>query len=152
MAGPSNARNGLTRRRLLWVMGFVVAALAGAVAWLRRPRRASDAITRAEPWAAGPPKSPPEPTASQARLIGQLREHFDYLDIDDETLRRFANDFELQREPLAPGTELSGSDHTRFLMSTDFFQNGADESRPLRYVAYYDPYVSPCYNPLVGTA
>ena len=34
-----------------------------------------------------------------------------------------------------------------YLSSTDFFINDADESRPVRFVALYDPYVSPCYNP-----
>ena len=37
---------------------------------------------------------------------------------------------------------------TTFLMSTDFFPNGARESRPLRYVMLYHPYRTPCYNPL----
>jgi hypothetical protein len=35
-----------------------------------------------------------------------------------------------------------------FLLSTDFFAHGADESRPLRYATLYDPYRSPCYNPM----
>ena len=30
----------------------------------------------------------------------------------------------------------------------DFFQNGVDETRPRAYVSYYEPYASPCYNPL----
>jgi hypothetical protein len=37
---------------------------------------------------------------------------------------------------------------TRFLMSTDFFLHGADETRPVRYVALYHPYANPCWNPL----
>ena len=37
---------------------------------------------------------------------------------------------------------------SRFLLSTDFFRHGGDESRALRYVAYFDPYRSPCANPL----
>ena len=35
-------------------------------------------------------------------------------------------------------------------MSTDFFQNGQDQARALAFVAYYDPYLTPCYNPLVS--
>ncbi len=35
----------------------------------------------------------------------------------------------------------------RYLRSTDFFLHGADESRVLRYVAFADPYQSPCFNP-----
>jgi hypothetical protein len=39
---------------------------------------------------------------------------------------------------------------SRYLLSTDFFQNGADETRAVRYVAFYDPYVTPCRNPFVS--
>lgn len=35
-----------------------------------------------------------------------------------------------------------------FLLSTDFFVNGADESKPVRYKQFFHPYVSPCWNPL----
>ena len=35
-----------------------------------------------------------------------------------------------------------------FLLSTDFFAHGVDESRPLRFVQLYDPYRAPCYNPM----
>jgi|GEM_PF-3902215 len=33
------------------------------------------------------------------------------------------------------------------LKSTDFFQTGMDPERPAQFVAYYGPYVSPCYSP-----
>jgi hypothetical protein len=36
-----------------------------------------------------------------------------------------------------------------FLMSTDFFSNGADESKPVRYRRFFHPYLSPCWNPLI---
>ncbi len=35
---------------------------------------------------------------------------------------------------------------TRFLMSTDFFQHGADASRPVRYLAFHDPPATACQN------
>ena len=35
----------------------------------------------------------------------------------------------------------------KFLMSTDFFQNHADESRRVNYISLYDPYLRPCTNP-----
>lgn len=34
-----------------------------------------------------------------------------------------------------------------YLLSTDFFANGADEQRAVSYVSFYDPYVRPCSNP-----
>lgn len=33
---------------------------------------------------------------------------------------------------------------TRFLMSTDFFFNGADSGKPVRYLVLYDPLKHPC--------
>lgn len=34
-----------------------------------------------------------------------------------------------------------------FLLSTDFFENKMDASKPVRFTAFYDPYVRPCSNP-----
>lgn len=34
-----------------------------------------------------------------------------------------------------------------FLLSTDFFMNKMDESKKLKYVGFYDPYLRPCQNP-----
>lgn len=34
-----------------------------------------------------------------------------------------------------------------YLLSTDFFANGMDETRTIKYVAYYNPYLRPCMNP-----
>ena len=36
---------------------------------------------------------------------------------------------------------------TKFLLSTNFFHEGADESKPVTYLSYYDPYKMPCQNP-----
>jgi hypothetical protein len=38
-----------------------------------------------------------------------------------------------------------------YLLSSDFFLNGADESRVVKYVAYYDP-LRPCQNPFARPA
>jgi hypothetical protein len=38
---------------------------------------------------------------------------------------------------------------SRYLLSTDFFEHGADESRPVSYVEFYDPYGTACRNPFV---
>ena len=35
----------------------------------------------------------------------------------------------------------------QFLLSSDFFLNGADEHRPVQYLVYYDPYRQICANP-----
>ncbi len=36
-----------------------------------------------------------------------------------------------------------------FLLSTDFFQNDADENRSIAYLGYYDPLIAICRNPLM---
>jgi hypothetical protein len=41
---------------------------------------------------------------------------------------------------------------TLFLLSTDFFPNGADVAKPVAYFALADPYVSGCVNPLAVLA
>lgn len=81
-------------------------------------------------------------------LAAALREHFDYLRIDDDVIDSFVSDFEAAYGQWQPQPE--GGPFTRFLASTDFFQNGADQSRPLGYVRLFDPYLSPCYNPFSG--
>jgi hypothetical protein len=73
-----------------------------------------------------------------------------------ESLGRFASDYLSLREPgfvdhvrlaweLRSGT--SPRLAHRYLLSTDFFVNKADESRPIGYRSFYDPYVHPCYAP-----
>lgn len=74
-----------------------------------------------------------------------IRQHFNYLTIDDAVIEAFAQDLAKHQGPWQP--KASPRPFTRFLASTDFFQNDGDETRSLQYVSYYDPYVSPCYNP-----
>ena len=86
-------------------------------------------------------------------IVRKLTAHFDYLDIDPAGVTRFVDTFEqyhypIRRNPLklllAP---LPDEIYMNYLSSTDFFINDADESSPVRFVALYDPYISPCYNP-----
>lgn len=86
-------------------------------------------------------------------IVRKLSAHFDYLNIEPAGVRRFVDTFEQYRYPIRrnPLKLLFGSlpdeIYMNYLSSTDFFMNGADESRPVRFVALYDPYVSPCFNP-----
>jgi len=78
-----------------------------------------------------------------------IREHFPYLTIDGDGLRRFLREY--RRAIGAP--PLEGDEEVRrfldtFLMSTDFFREGADESRTVRFAMLYDVYTNPCYDPL----
>lgn len=133
----------ITRRRLLGAGVVVVAGGAGA-------------------WSLFKPKAPPVPPEREA-LIASHREApgrtfepvyegmrqtllaaFPFLIIPRETMDDFlAALSSTKRKPRKP-------DQVKqlFLLSTDFFAQGADESLPLSFATLYDAYRSPCYNPM----
>lgn len=138
---PSSKRLG--RRTFLRVAlgGGALAALGMAGDWFRiRTRflweaRAVENYARAYTY----PHLPP------ARRI---QRHFDYLTLDAAGIERFVREYEAafgaaELDNVAANRLL----YTKYLMSTDFFLNGQDETRPVRFVALHDPYVSPCWNP-----
>jgi hypothetical protein len=84
------------------------------------------------------------PQGHARRLASRLH----YLKFERADLERFIADWERYVGPLSRWHALPPELDTRLLLSSDFFQNGADESKPVRYVAFYDPYVSTCSNPL----
>jgi len=78
-----------------------------------------------------------------------IREHFPYLTIDADGLRRFLREYRLATgSPALEGEEDVRRFLDTFLMSTDFFREGADESRTVRFTMLYDVYTNPCYDPL----
>ena len=85
---------------------------------------------------------------ARRRVVEYLRVKLPWLNHGEGTLERFAEEY-VRWYP--PGTKPTAGPNlvARYLLSTDFFPGGADESRPLEFVEFYDPYVSPCYNPLV---
>lgn len=81
-------------------------------------------------------------------MAWRIERHFHYLDIAPGAARQFVREYEKAYGRL-PWYRRSVSDvYKKFLMSTDFFSNGADQKQRVRYVMLYDPYFSPCYNPL----
>lgn len=97
---------------------------------------------------------------TEHELVVHLRTTFAHLVVPDEVLHAYLVDYLRHFEPLTGAfrseeawrarVEPFSDEPTfaqRFLMSTDWFPD-ADATRPLRYVALYDPYVSPCWNPL----
>ncbi len=90
-----------------------------------------------------------DPRRWKLAIAEDLREHFSYLILEDELLEAYLVDLERRFDGRDPRRILGAHKvHTLLLMSTDFFLTGADETRPLRYVALYGPYISPCFNPL----
>lgn len=142
----------LTRRAFL-ITGL--AALGGAGAWwvtrgLGQPGYVDDLIVRI------------------------LRRNLSYLTLNDADLRAFAADVTADLDalqtsdthlaafayPLYPNLPASLMDEatlqaleddlvSRFLLSSDFFWNGADEATPVAYIGYYVPGRSPCFNPFL---
>jgi hypothetical protein len=109
-------------------------------------------------------------------IVSTLRRRLDYLKLDEDGLQAYARDHVavlLAKRPTlnrlryrlvaAVGPSFarfhrSTDARTRrerledlfvstYLVSTDFFANGSDETRLVRYVGYYDPMVRPCGSP-----
>ncbi len=78
----------------------------------------------------------------------KIRQQLDFLKFKDEVLTQFLTDYEQKVRRIRVDEELDPRFTHRFLLSTDFFQMGEDQSRELNYVMLYHPYASPCYNPL----
>jgi len=84
-------------------------------------------------------------------LADAITEHFDYLTIDARAAVRFAEDYQAlmkKRDHTDPLDEI----YTLFLLSTDFFLNGANESITVSYVMLFDPHESKCFNPFATFA
>lgn len=133
---------GLDRRRFLqWVWLGPAALLVGSHTACRRTESEPDPPAAATGAVRQPGKGR---SRDPEHLAAELRRHFHYLELDEASLARYVRDY---LRHLAP-PDLAGPDfYTRFLLSTDFFQNGADESRTMQYVTFYDPYVTACRNP-----
>ena len=110
-------------------------------------------------------------------ILAILHKRLGYLRLDESGLVRFAHDYQ-GRIPekgaylaswagllrpiyalfnpfeLTPKAESfrQFEDHilTQFLLSSDFFQHNADETRIVRYLGYYDPYERLCENPFAS--
>jgi hypothetical protein len=139
-----NAIGGLDRRRFLeWsVLGCLCATLAAC------DRHAPDVapIDRAsEPLSGeGAHASRPIETRDPAQLVDALRRRFAYLELDEEGVRHYCRDY---LRHIGPPRTTERDFFSRFLLSSDFFANGSEEGRNVRYVALYDPYLNPCANP-----
>lgn len=134
------------RRQLLIGGGVAVAASAAGLGALYGAARGEDTIE-----------------AVLRRRLGPLK----YQDAD---LRRFSQEYVIFRSShrqqlrllatlaglyrvatpyplLSMGSSLARLENnivSNFLLATDFFDNGADLSRPLRYTGLHDPYLRPC--------
>lgn len=146
---PPGAPRPVTRRRFVRVAGAtaigsaVAVGLASWADWLglrtrgRWSLRGWTETARGYTWAWLPPAE---------RLV----RHFDYLTLDRTGVERYVREYQRVFGKVHPRSIARNQEfYTKYLMSTDFFQHGGDESRPVRFVALYHPYTTPCWNPLV---
>jgi hypothetical protein len=111
-------------------------------------------------------------SSDESAFVKVLYNRLHYLRLDDAGVRRFARDLKEFGKisslrlrlidaagPLYTGLAHSPSKRlssairhgeervvTQYLISSDFFKNGADESRVVNYLGYYDPMVA-CSSP-----
>jgi hypothetical protein len=149
---PSEPRRPVSRRTFLKVSlpalgaGLLAATGAAAFDWLGLRTYATWQWRGLRNYAAGYRYAflPPEEA---------IKRHFSDLTIDEAGLRRFLKDFEKHVGPVkltSPGAHRVL--YSQFLLSSDYYRNGADPKRTVNYVAYFDPYVSPCWNPFAPAA
>jgi hypothetical protein len=122
----------LTRRRFL--LGAVGAFAGGLIGWVSFDDETED------------------------QVVSVLRRDLYYLEIEAGAVEAFAADFRAVNG-IAPNggrqdllealgqNEIDEAIVIMFLLSSDFFRNGAGETRTVRYLAYYDPHKSACGNP-----
>ena len=105
-------------------------------------------------------------------IVKVVHKKLDYLKLDEAGVRQFARDLATAKiissprlriidaaGPLYTRSALVGNNKfdnairhgedrvvTQYLLSSDFFSNGADERRTVRYLHYYDPMIA-CGNP-----
>ena len=112
-------------------------------------------------------------TSEEDAIVAVVRRRLDYLTLDDDGLRAFARDlanngvvadgklrmvaaagpvYPLIAKTPAVAQVLKHREErivSLYLLSSDFFQNGADEARLVRYLRFYDPIgqARACANP-----
>ena len=103
-------------------------------------------------------------TSFEESAVRIIRHELDFLKLDEEGLNTFIRDYSALKDRnyklivksyglLGIGSQRSGKIHqmlTTYLLSTDFFVNKMDQSRVIKYVGIYDPYIRPCTHPFTN--
>ena len=93
-----------------------------------------------------------------------IKKELRFLKLDDQGIRAFLNEYGAARDRyyklilksysiLGIDSSQSGKVHqlvSTYLLSTDFFVNNMDESRIIKFVGLYDPYLRPCAHPFAN--
>lgn len=93
-----------------------------------------------------------------------IKRELHFLKLDDDGVAAFVSQYARTKDRnyklILKSYGLLGIDSTRsgkvhqlvstYLLSTDFFANDMDESRVIKFVALYDPYLRPCVHPFAN--
>lgn len=145
MSGDNGGAPQPNRRKFLALTvggATLVAASAGVTWWIRHRGELDTILPKIDP-----EDEIPEPMSETGEQLAKLiQARLGMLVIPDATVAKWVNAYERNEKPWS-GKKVSRKDLQNFLLSTDLFPAG-DEQKPLAFVAYYDPYISVCYNPL----
>ena len=100
-------------------------------------------------------------TSFDKAAVDIIRDELHYPKLDEQGLLKFVSDFSQNKNGryrftirgyslLGISSSQSGKVNqlvTAYMLSSDFFKNGMDESRVVKYLALYDPYLRPCAHP-----
>jgi hypothetical protein len=100
-------------------------------------------------------------TSYEEAAVELIEEELSFLKLDREGVRKFAADYSKTKNSSYRltirgyaffGVKAAQSGKVNqlvsgYLLSTDFFTNGRDETRQVKYVGLYDPYSRPCSHP-----
>lgn len=127
----------IKRRSAIIGATAVVATTVGGVAWFTLRTRPPLPDLSAE-------SDLSDNAKDLARL---LYDRLEGVHIDGAAYVAFVRDHEAFQGKIRRRKKASSRVVTKFLLSTDFFENGAKERTLSKYKGYYDPYVSVCGNP-----
>jgi hypothetical protein len=100
-------------------------------------------------------------TSFEEAAVALIREELSFLKLDPEGVRSFVQTYAKNRDRnykltmkgynlLGISASQSGKIHqlvSSYLLSSDFFVHKMDESRVIKYAAFYNPYARPCAHP-----
>ncbi len=100
-------------------------------------------------------------TSFEHAAVALIKEDLDFLILDQEGVEKFVYEHAKNKNRiyklslkgyqfLGVSSSRSGKIHqlvSNYLLSTDFFLNKMDETRIVKYVGFYSPYLRPCSHP-----
>jgi hypothetical protein len=136
---------GIRRRQFLVLAALALGAASGVAAWARKKsgRRAFGAV-RIRELALELERLE---SVAELPLEEAIYRYYDYLKLDSSGVNAFVKANHTSGHPVHQDLITLQQTMSRYLLSTDFFIHGVDESRVVKYVAFHDPHLTPCFTP-----